>query len=186
MAVFGTDTKKKTSNGRTTAHPDAPLSTVAPGTVLDGTLISEGILRVDGKLTGSVVCRSRLVVGVNGVIEGNVDAHTATIEGTIQGRVMVRELLQIQEKGKIKGDIVCKRFVMQAGGTFTGSCTMGEQAEQLMKQRPQAKTIAEVQSPTGNGSPSKPVNLDTPSEPDSKKDKDARIDLPEVKKGKDA
>lgn len=131
-----------------TASLENTLSVIAIGTTIDGNVYSEGDLRVEGRIIGTLSCKSRVVVGTQGKVEGNVDAYNATIAGTVQGTVFVRDMLQLQETGKIFGDIVTGKITIQPGGEFSGSCKMGTEAGELLKRTPQPAL--------GSG---KPVNL---------------------------
>ena len=124
------------------------LSIIALGTVIDGNVFADGDIRVEGKILGTLSCKSRVVVGTQGRVEGNVDAINATIAGHVHGTVLVRDMLQLAETGKIFGDIVTNKITIQPGGEFTGSCKMGTEASELLKRTPQPALGA-----------AKPVNL---------------------------
>lgn len=128
--------QKNRPDERRNVGQEPVLSIIAQGTKIDGAVISEGDLRIEGHVMGAVLCRSRLVVGPDGKIEGNVDAHLATIAGEIRGEVIVRDVLQIQESGRIHGDIITLKLTVNSGGVFTGNCRMGEDAQQWLRHRP--------------------------------------------------
>jgi len=110
---------------------------ISEGTVVVGNINAEGDLRVEGKVVGTLVCNSKLVVSETGFIEGNVDARMATIEGEIKGNVVTRELLTIDKTGKIFGDIFTQKLVVQMGAIFTGSSKMAEAAKDALTKTPQ-------------------------------------------------
>ncbi|MFN8996182.1 MAG: polymer-forming cytoskeletal protein [Pseudomonadota bacterium] len=115
---------------------EGTLSIVAEGMTLVGDVMSEGDLRVEGKIVGNLVCKSKLVVGKKGAIDGNIDAANATIEGLVQGAVIVRSQLILQETGKVQGDILTEKMTVQAGAIFTGSCKMGKEAQDKLRNTP--------------------------------------------------
>jgi cytoskeletal protein CcmA (bactofilin family) len=121
------------SNGKEMKGPMAVdnnvLNTIARGTVLEGKIITKGDIRVEGKVIGIITCDAKLVIGEHGVVEGQIDARNAYIAGEVRGTVVVRELLQLQERGKIEGDIFTQKLSVQVGATFTGNCRMGKDAE---------------------------------------------------------
>ncbi len=45
------------------------------GTVVEGTIRTTNSVRVDGKIKGKLQCKNTLTVGVNGIIEGEVEAE---------------------------------------------------------------------------------------------------------------
>jgi cytoskeletal protein CcmA (bactofilin family) len=108
------------------------LNTIARGTVLEGKIITKGDIRIEGKVIGTVTCDAKLVIGENGSVEGIVDARNAYIAGTVKGQVIVRDLLQLQEKGNIHGDIYTQKLSVQIGATFTGNCRMGSEAKSML------------------------------------------------------
>lgn len=110
---------------------------ISEGTVVVGNINAEGDLRIEGKVIGTLVCNSKLVVSGTGYIEGNVDARVATIEGEIKGNVITRELLTIEKTGKIFGDIFTQKLVVQMGAIFTGSSKMSEAAKDMLTKAPQ-------------------------------------------------
>ncbi|MEZ4825989.1 MAG: polymer-forming cytoskeletal protein [Bacteroidia bacterium] len=110
--------------------------------VVVGNINAEGDLRVEGKVIGTLVCNSKLVVSGTGYIEGSVDARVATVEGEIKGNVVTRELLTIDKTGKIFGDIFTQKLVVQMGAIFTGSSKMAEAAkDKLTETQPRAKDL---------------------------------------------
>jgi cytoskeletal protein CcmA (bactofilin family) len=121
------------SNGKEMKGPMAVdnnvLNTIARGTVLEGKIVTKGDIRVEGKVVGTITCDAKLVIGEHGVVEGQIDARNAYIAGEVRGTVVVRELLQLQERGKILGDIYTQKLSVQVGATFTGNCRMGKEAE---------------------------------------------------------
>ncbi len=113
------------------------LNTISKGTVLVGDINAEGDLRIEGKVIGTLVCNSKLIVSSTGYVEGHVDARNATVEGEIKGNVVTRELLQIDKTGKISGDIFTQKLVVQMGAIFTGSSKMADAAKDVLAKTPQ-------------------------------------------------
>lgn len=116
---------------KSTTH-DNVLNTIARGTVLEGKITTKGDIRVEGKVIGTITCDAKLVIGEHGSVEGVVDSRNAFIAGEVKGEVVVRELLQLQEKGRIEGDIYTQKLSVQVGATFTGNCRMGEDAKKIL------------------------------------------------------
>jgi cytoskeletal protein CcmA (bactofilin family) len=128
--MFGSS-KSKSNNQRGMAVENV-LNTIAEGTVLEGKITTRGDIRVEGRVIGTITCDAKLVIGEKGSVEGVVDARNAYIAGKVQGQVVVRELLQLQEKGHINGDIFTQKLSVQVGATFTGNCRMGQDAKTML------------------------------------------------------
>lgn len=131
---------KNETNGRQTEAPSRPgaggTNTISRGTVIEGNITAEGDMRIEGKVIGTLVCNSKLVVSGTGYIEGSVDARNAVVEGEIKGNVVTRELLQIDKSGKVQGDIYTQKLIVQMGATFTGNCKMGDAAKEVLNKKP--------------------------------------------------
>ncbi len=126
--------EKKESKSMSTENV---LNTISKGTVVIGNISTRGDIRIEGKITGTIVCNSKLVIGENGYVDGNIDAKNANIAGEVKGQVVVRELLQLQETGKISGDIFTSKLAVQIGANFSGSCKMGEEAKPVLSKAPE-------------------------------------------------
>lgn len=134
------------------------LNTISRGTVLEGNIFTKGDIRVEGKIIGTITCQARLVIGEHGVVDGNIDARNAKIGGQVKGKVVVRELLQLEEKGKITGDIFTQKLSVQIGATFSGSCKMGDEARNVLEKAPKN---AEETLRAQKGNPGNVVNGNT-------------------------
>ena len=142
------------------------LNTISKGTVIVGNITTKGDIRVEGKIIGTVTCNSKLVIGENGYVEGNVDDRNANISGEVKGTVVIRELLQLHEKGRIVGDIYTQKLAVQIGASFSGSCRMGAEAKSVLDKAPEKveevieREAGKIQSIVGNnGRPNKPSPL---------------------------
>ena len=50
------------------------LNFLGSGTIVEGTIKSDSSVRVDGIIKGKLLCKNTLTIGVNGQIEGEVEA----------------------------------------------------------------------------------------------------------------
>jgi cytoskeletal protein CcmA (bactofilin family) len=116
------------NNGKsTTSGPDGDSSRnhISQGTVISGDIETQGDIRVDGRLSGSLVCKGKLVLGETGRIDGDVECVNANISGTLKATIKVKELLSLQGTAKVLGDIETDKLDVVSGATFTGQCSMG-------------------------------------------------------------
>src|SRR5262249_41401946 len=101
-------------------------SLIAQGTHIDGNLkFSEG-LRGDGEVFGDIKASpeengSLLVISEAAVVQGSIEADHVIINGTVRGPVHARELLELQPKAKIEGDVAYVALEMHQGATICGS-----------------------------------------------------------------
>ena len=99
-------------------------SLIAQGTEINGNIsFSEG-LRVDGKVKGNLVAakgtRSILVISETAAIEGEIRADHVIINGRVIGPIQASELLELQPKAHIEGDVNYKALEMHQGATIAG------------------------------------------------------------------
>ncbi len=96
------------------------------GTVVEGTIRSSNSVRIDGKIKGKLICKNTLTVGVNGVIEGEVEAKNAIVGGKINGKVKVTEKLVLESKSILIGDLKASKLLIDEGAVFEGTSDMGK------------------------------------------------------------
>lgn len=98
------------------------INLIGVGTEINGDLITGGDIRVDGIITGDVVCKAKLVVGEGGLITGNINCVSAEISGSVRGKIRVSEVLYLKSTSQIEGDVIASRFVVEGGAVFVGNC----------------------------------------------------------------
>ena len=130
--MFGSNKNNKNKeNNRTSVLPRAAgssgLNTLVGGTVVEGTITAENDFRVDGKIKGTLICKAKVIVGPTGVIEGEVRCQNAMIEGRLDGKIAVSELLNVRDTAKINGEVKTNKLIVQAGAEFNVTCVMGNQ-----------------------------------------------------------
>ncbi len=105
--------------------PETPsVNIIGAGTVIEGDIKSEGDVRIDGTLNGSLVSKGKLVLGATGMVDGEVTCQNADISGTINGKIKVSELLSLKSSSKLTGDITTNKLSIEPGASFSGACTM--------------------------------------------------------------
>jgi len=100
------------------------INLIGSGTVIKGDITSNGDIRIDGTLNGSVHSKGKLVVGSTGNIEGEIVCQNADFSGLIKAQVTVSELLSIKATAKLTGDVVTNKLAIEPGAVFSGSCRM--------------------------------------------------------------
>ncbi|HEX4958929.1 MAG TPA: polymer-forming cytoskeletal protein [Lacibacter sp.] len=116
----------KTNNSKETAGGLATI--IAAGTEIKGDIQSKGDIRVDGTLTGNLSTTSKVIIGTNGKVNGDVQANTADVLGQINGNVKVAELLYLKDDCEVNGNIYTGQLQVDASAKFNGECHMGAAA----------------------------------------------------------
>lgn len=107
---------------------DTPVGTsaslIGAGTSLKGDISSNGDLRIDGKLVGNIDCTAKVVIGANGVVEGDISGQQADIMGTVTGSIKVKDLLQLKSSCIVSGNLYASKLQIEPAATFNGQCHM--------------------------------------------------------------
>ncbi|HSC52102.1 MAG TPA: polymer-forming cytoskeletal protein [Phnomibacter sp.] len=98
---------------------------IAAGTRTRGDFEGANPLRIDGQITGNIACDSRVVIGSNGVVKGNITCAQADISGTLEGDIVVTESLMLRKDAVVLGNINARMLQMEPGVQFNGQCIMG-------------------------------------------------------------
>ena len=99
-------------------------NTITNGTEITGDINSQGDLRLDGFLKGNLNIRGRVVIGKTGKVLGTINCKNAEINGQVEGKINVSELLSLTETANVRGDIIINKLNIQPGCKFTGTCSM--------------------------------------------------------------
>jgi cytoskeletal protein CcmA (bactofilin family) len=90
---------------------------------LKGDVYSGGIMRLDGKVVGTVRAEE-VIVSETASIEGEISGGKIIVVGKVTGTLRADDVVEIRAKGYVDGNIVTKRFVMASGGKFNGRIEM--------------------------------------------------------------
>lgn len=129
--------KSKSNNPMAKQSDTSPdkLNRIVEGTRIEGTFRSESNIRIDGSIIGNVETKGRLVIGPNGIIEGEITCQNAEVEGKINGKILVEDLLSLKSSARIDGEIFTSKLSIDPGAMFTGSCHMGNKVKQMTHER---------------------------------------------------
>lgn len=99
-------------------------SLIAQGTRIEGSVFFHDGLRIDGEVVGDLRASdaqpSLLVVSETAVVTGQIHADHVIINGQVKGPVLAYELLELQPKARIEGDVSYKALEMHQGATISG------------------------------------------------------------------
>lgn len=96
------------------------------GSSFKGEMEFEDTMRIDGKFNGKIVSKNELIVGESAHIEGDVHVGRVAISGTVIGKIIAEQRVEIHRNGKVYSDIETPALVIEEGAIFQGNCLMGE------------------------------------------------------------
>ena len=86
----------------------------------------EGVLHLDGLLTGAIHSEGGTLVGGLGIIEGDISVVAAFIEGSVTGNIRATERVILHPGAKVWGDIISPALSVRPGALFQGDCILHE------------------------------------------------------------
>jgi cytoskeletal protein CcmA (bactofilin family) len=120
------------------------VNTFVQGTEIIGEIKSLGDVRIDGKLTGNINIKGRLVVGATGQVEGEIVCGNCDVSGKISGKVNVSELFSLKATANVQGEVITKKLAIEPGAIFTVTCKMNdEKTNQTINLQPEKKDKTE-------------------------------------------
>ena len=104
---------------------DRDIQMLGPQVVLEGSLVFEGTLYMNGHVKGSIESRTgAIVVGEEAVIHADVFVQTATINGEIKGTVHATERIELHPPARVYGDLSAPAVIVDAGVIIEGQCSI--------------------------------------------------------------
>ena len=80
--------------------------------------------RVDGSFKGKILSGNTLIIGEGGNVEADVDVANISVNGVVKGTLKASESVQIYALGRVTGEIITPKLIVEDGAFFQGSCQM--------------------------------------------------------------
>jgi cytoskeletal protein CcmA (bactofilin family) len=101
-----------------------PFSIIASDMTVIGDLETQGIVRIEGRVKGTVRVGSQVLVAQGAVIEGDLHTEEAVIAGRVSGAIHAKERVELQASAMVAGDILTPRISIIEGAKVTGEVKM--------------------------------------------------------------
>ena len=95
---------------------------IGSSTNLKGNLLPDGTIRIDGHLQGDISGADGVIIGKEGVIEGNIAAGTVVIGGKVTGNISASQNLELFSSAEVRGDLKYFQISIEGGAIFEGTC----------------------------------------------------------------
>ncbi|HSJ13889.1 MAG TPA: polymer-forming cytoskeletal protein [Longimicrobiales bacterium] len=102
------------------------ISIIGPGMRVVGDCDTDGTLRIEGAVQGTVRAGKAVVIGKDGVVNGDVITQDAIIGGRVNGSVIAESRLELQTTCIVEGEIRARRIKLDEGGRMNGTVHIGE------------------------------------------------------------
>src|SRR3954447_3281547 len=130
MGIFSSAARDEKGNELKRRRTDqVPFSIIASDMTVIGDLETDGVVRIEGRIRGTVRVGSQVLVAPGAVIEGDLHTQEAVIAGQVSGAIHARERVELQATALVTGDILTPRISIVEGAMVTGEVKM----DQLVK-----------------------------------------------------
>src|SRR4051812_16963610 len=85
-----------------------------------GDMETDGALRVDGRLEGTIHRADLVVIGEGASVVGDVTAREVIVGGAVTGNVFAQQRTELRSSGIVAGDIRSAAILIQEGGVVQG------------------------------------------------------------------
>ncbi len=113
-----TPSKQEPESGNTPSAKKLLPSLIASDVNMLGNIISDGVIDFDGKLDGNLKCRV-VHVRANAVINGEITAEEAFIQGTVKGTINAKTVT-LHGGAYVDGIVMHETITVEDGATIDG------------------------------------------------------------------
>ncbi len=131
MGIFNNQARDDQGNELRRRRTDQiPFSIIASDMTVIGDLETEGVVRVEGRVRGTVRAGAQVLVAAGATIEGDLHTQEAVVAGQVSGAIIARERVELQATAVVTGDIHTPRIAIVEGAKVSGEFKMdaGESA----------------------------------------------------------
>ena len=128
MAIFK-DAPTTAGEAKNGGNGEGTLSIIAGGMRVIGDIETEGVIKIEGRVEGSIRAGRQVLIGRQGEVKGDITTREAVIGGKVQGTVSASERLEVQATSTIVGDINTKSIAVAEGGRINGTVRIADVSE---------------------------------------------------------
>jgi len=100
--------------------------TMGPNDSLEGKLVYDGHVHVDGRAEGEFKVTGNLDIAQGATARISIEAANVTVKGQVEGAVTARDKLTLAKNARLSGDIVVRRLQIEDGASLNGHVRMGD------------------------------------------------------------
>jgi cytoskeletal protein CcmA (bactofilin family) len=109
--------------------PSLRSSTILSDVEVSGTITFTGELIFDGQLRNGDITGEILVLGPKAKIQGNIQAESLTLHGSVTGDVLVTGRCELKGSASLVGSLTTNRLAMDEGATLIGKAEITPDAK---------------------------------------------------------
>ena len=125
MAAFSSSSDRSSDSGKHGSRENA-LSIIAPGARVTGELVTDGVVKIEGIVDGTIRAQREVLVAKGGRVQGDIHTRDVVVGGEVVGSIFADERVEVQPGSAVHGDIASKKLIIQEGGEVNGQVRMGD------------------------------------------------------------
>ena len=114
----------KKSGMLATSQNESISALLGKGSEFEGKLTFEGTVRIDGKFSGDIFSKGKLIIGDGAMVKAEMDVDTIILSGEFTGNIHAASRVELHAPGRIKGNIKTPVLTISEGVIFEGNCQM--------------------------------------------------------------
>jgi cytoskeletal protein CcmA (bactofilin family) len=127
MSLFSNPARDDQGNELRRRRSDQmPFSIVGKDMTIVGDVETEGVVRIEGRVRGTVKAGSQVLVSPGAKVEGDLHTREAVVGGEIVGSVHAIERVELQATASVTGNITTPRIAVLEGGKVSGEVKIEE------------------------------------------------------------
>lgn len=111
---------------------ETAISLIGPGMRIVGDVVTDGSVRIEGSIHGTLRAAKLVQIGKSGEVVGDVLADEAVVGGRIRGTLAAPGRILLQATCDVEGEVQAAsgHFVLEEGGRFSGQIRMNATGEE--------------------------------------------------------
>lgn len=105
-------------------NSDIVNTVIGSETEFKGDIQSQGSVRLDGKMEGTITAQGEIIIGETARLKGNIVGKRVLVSGEVIGNIEAITGLEITHSGRVFGDISGGRLLIDEGAVYKGKVNM--------------------------------------------------------------
>lgn len=101
------------------------ITVIGADTHIKGEMSFGSTARVLGTFEGTISAKGEIQIAEGATCRASIEAGTISIDGVVEGNVTAHEKLLLNQKARMKGDLVAATLIVAEGAQFSGHVSVG-------------------------------------------------------------
>ncbi|MDY6825864.1 MAG: polymer-forming cytoskeletal protein [Bacillota bacterium] len=103
---------------------DKVNTVIGKGTSFQGTMVGNGLIRIDGEAKGDITNKGDVIIGESGTVAVDLKARNVTIAGHFEGSIEAEGRLELKKTSTAVGKFKVNGLLIEEGAIISGGMEM--------------------------------------------------------------